>query len=96
MEITKLVSIDQKINCAIALNSNSTSYLKDFYNSAYDTAGSGHKAIAYSSSTKFKSLSPYTSGATLFDNVNSADCGDFTACSVKPKGCGSGAYSGNL
>ena len=42
------------------------------------------------------SLSPYTSASSMFANVNSADCGGFTACSLKPQGCGSGAYTGKL
>jgi len=30
----------------------------------------------------------------MFANTNSADCGDFTNCGLKPLGCGSGTYSG--
>jgi len=30
----------------------------------------------------------------MFSNTNSADCGGFTACSVKPVGCGAGSYTG--
>jgi hypothetical protein len=80
------------MNCAIALDSKSTSYLKDYSN----PPESHYYAIVYSNANEWLELSQYTTGASLFANVNSADCGDFTACSVKPKGCGSGAYSGNL
>ena len=80
MSITKQITIRQKINCAVALNSNSTSLLKDFSN----PAGSHHAAITFSAASQYKSLSPYTSGSALFANVNSADCGDFTACTLKP------------
>ena len=30
----------------------------------------------------------------MFTNVNNVDCGVFTACVLKPSGCGAGSYSG--
>jgi hypothetical protein len=38
-------------------------------------------------------MSPYTSASSMFTNVNSADCGGFTGCSVLPVGC-TGTYTG--
>ena len=69
-----------------------TSKMKDFYN----PQSTHYSAINYSSASEFKSLSPYTSADALFDNLNDGDCGSITTCTLKPKGCGAGAYTGKL
>jgi hypothetical protein len=53
-----------------------------------------YASIPYDVSASHKFLSEYDVSTKIFSNENSADCGAFTACSVKPSGCGSGAYSG--
>jgi hypothetical protein len=38
-------------------------------------------------------LTEFDGSTKLFTNANSADCGPFTLCELKPAGC-SGTYSG--
>jgi hypothetical protein len=71
------------------LNGNATSLIKDYILSKKTR----HLPFAYAASPKYLSLDEYPDSASMFNNVNSADCGGFTACKVLPKGC-TGTYSG--
>ena len=39
-------------------------------------------------------MTEYALSTDMFTNVNNVDCGVFTACVLKPSGCGAGSYSG--
>ncbi len=77
------------INCAIALNGNSTSSIKDF-NDPEDTH---YPKFELSASPELKTLDPYTDSTKMFTNLNSEKCGGFTTCYPLPAGC-SGTYTG--
>ena len=66
--------------------------IKDYEDPA--VAGVNYAAIVYDASATPKALTEYASGANYFSNVNNADCGEITACIVKPVGCGAATYSG--
>ena len=78
--LTHQVVVMQHINCAIALDNNSTSSIKDFTDTDPVVAGVQYPAIPYAASPQFKTLAPYTDSTTMFTNLNSAHCGAFTAC----------------
>ena len=92
--VTNEVTIRQKINCAIALSdaTNSTSLLKNYKDPVVGSVN--YASIPYDVAASHKFLSEYDVSTKMFTNENTADCGVFTACVVKPSGCGSGAYSG--
>jgi hypothetical protein len=71
------------------MNGNSTSLLKDYE----DPAGSHYASKPYGDSPSHVALKEYDLSSKLFTNENSADCGGFTLCELKPAGC-SGTYSG--
>ena len=71
------------------MNSNSTSLIKDYE----DPAGDHYASKPYAASPTHVALSEYDVSTKLFTNLNSADCGAFTSCELKPAGC-SGSYSG--
>jgi hypothetical protein len=54
-------------------------------------AGVNYAAIPYGAS-QWKALTEYTTGASIFTNTNSADCGEVTNCYPKATGC-TDAYS---
>jgi len=89
--ITHEVTIRQKINCAAALTSNTTSLLKDYE----DSVGDHYAAIPYTASPEFKDLTQYATAASMFTQVaqHITDCGALTVCATKPVGC-SGTYTG--
>ena len=72
--------------------SNSTSLLKNYKSPVVGSVN--YASIPYDVSTQYKALAEYDVSTKMFTNVNTADCGAFTACVVKPSGCGAGAYSG--
>jgi hypothetical protein len=47
----------------------------------------------FAASPEYEALSEYTASTSMFSNVNSADCGVFTTCYLKPEGC-TGTYAG--
>jgi hypothetical protein len=71
------------------MNSNSTSLLMDFE----DPAGSHYASKPYGSAPSHVALTEYDDSSKIFTNLNSADCGPFTLCELKPAGC-SGTYTG--
>jgi len=52
----------------------------------------GASSIAYVN-LAHKALTQYSTPAKMFSNVHAADCGGFTKCYLKPKGC-VGTYEG--
>jgi hypothetical protein len=71
------------------MNSNSTSLIQDYE----DPAGSHYASKPYAASPSHVDLTEYDVSTKLFTNLNTADCGGFTACELLPTGC-TGTYSG--
>lgn len=85
----------QNINCAIALEGNSTSSIKDFSNifiggfehTETNPVDTHYVAFDYALTPEYKTLAPYSDSTTMFTNLNSAHCGPFTTCYPLPVGC---------
>ena len=84
----------QHINCAIGLDNNSTSLIKNFNDPL--VAGVNYASYPFVASPEYKVLDPYTVSTAMFTNLNSVHCGGFTTCFPLPVGCGglASAYTG--
>jgi len=65
--MTNQITIRQHINCAIALNSNTTSLLKSYFDPVSGSVN--YAAIPYAASPSTKALTEYAAGTSIFSQT---------------------------
>lgn len=97
VEVQHTITITQQLDCSTKAftGTDGLSLVKDAYSTA-DAVSGRQAAITYSVTPEYKTLTPYTSASTLFNNVNSAVCGAFTSCVLGASGCSDPYTAGNI